>query len=69
MEAVVGWSPLVFNTGGTFAVKTSTCDNQHNLAVSSTDLANLWFENVKADQILKRCQVVTTFNFKLKFFF
>ena len=70
MEAVVGWSTLVCNTGGTFAVKTSSYDNQHNLAVSLTDLANLWFENVNADQILKRCQVVNFYiSFKLQFFF
>jgi hypothetical protein len=56
MEAVLGWTALVSKSGGMFAARTSS-DNEH-LAVSLTDLANLWCEDLNTEQILKRCQVV-----------
>ena len=55
MEAVVGWSTLVCNTGNTFAIKKSF--DKENLTVSLTDLVNLWCENANSNQILRRCQV------------
>lgn len=56
METLLGWTTVVSKTGGTFAARTLS-DKEH-LVVSLTDLANLWCEDLNAEQILKRCKVV-----------